>query len=489
MRYRVLSIFVLLTALSMARPSYGYDLKKQVSEFSLPNGMKWLVVRRPGAPVFSGIVMVRTGGADEQKGKSGIAHMFEHMAFKGSSRLGTSDWSKEQPILEKMQEAGDELTELRNSKDKEKTAELTRELARLSHEADKYEVKNEVWEVMMRNGAHDLNAYTSKDITAYHASMPASRLEFWARVIAEMVFDPALREFYTERSVVSEERRTSVENSPEGALAEKLLSSAFKDGPYGWSTVGFDDDVSGLTIADARAFHERNYVPSNMTGVIVGDVTLSQVKSVMMRAFGRFPASPRPQGPSTSGTPVGGISVKMHFDAAPAVAIAFHKPTLPDKAEYSFDVMTSLLCDGRSSRLEKRLIYEEHIAKDVYCTDGYPGSRLPNLFMIWVEPLKGASLSRIVRSLDEELGRLRTEPVSEAELERVRKQVTASFMYDLDSNADLAEALARFETIFGDWKLLADYPSRIAEVDAAEVMSTSNKYLTDDNRVTVERVK
>lgn len=473
----------------ICRTGDAFDLTKQVSEFTLPNGMKWLVVRRTQAPVFSGIVMVRAGGADEVKGKTGIAHMFEHMAFKGSSRLGTRDWAKEKPILDEIEKAGDELTKLAAGGNKEEAAALAKKLAELTREADKYEIKNEVWEVMMRNGANDLNAYTSKDLTAFHASMAVTRLNLWARVIAEMIFEPAYREFYTERSVVAEERRSSVENSPEGALIEKVASSAFSDGPYSFSTIGFEKDILGLTISDARAFHDRNYVPSNMTGVIVGDVTPAQVKAVMMQAFGRYPAKPRPEGPKSGGTSGGGAVTKLKFDASSSVAMAFHKPTLPDKVEYAFDVITEILCDGRSSRLEKKLIYEEKIAKDVYCTESYPGSRLDDLFLVWIDPLKGVALSRIEKAVEDELARLGEQPVSDDELKRVRKQVLAGLMYSLDNNEDLAEALARFQTIFGDWKILAHYPEQIDKVDADEVMRVAGKYFTKDNRVIVERTK
>lgn len=468
------------------------DLRQQVKEFQLPNGMRWLVVRRAQAPVFSGIVMVRVGGADETLGKTGLAHMFEHMAFKGSSKLGTRDWSKEKPVLDLIEKKGAELTQLQRSNninDKDKIETLAKELAELSAEEEKLQVRNEVWEVMLRNGAHGLNAYTSKDVTAYLASMPSNRLELWARITAEMIFDPAYREFYTERSVVAEERRTRVENSPDGALYDKLLSASFKDGPYSWSVSGAANDALGLTIADARAFHERNYVPSNMTGVIVGDVTPSQVKAVMTRVFGRYAAKEKPGEQKTSGTAASGVNEKLKFNASPAIVMAFHKPTLPDKEEYTFDVITGLLCDGRSSWLEKKLIYEEKIAKDVYCMDDFPGSRLNNLLIISVEPLKGVPLARIEKSVEKELAKLKTEPVSDEELQRVRKQATASIMYALDSNDDLAEALARFQVTFGDWRLIAGYPDEIAKVDSAEIMKVAQKYLVDGNQVTVERIK
>ncbi len=486
--YKILIALILLLGPAYA---HSFDLKAQVTEFKLKNGMKWLIVTRKQAPVFSGIIMVRVGGADEEMGKTGLAHMFEHMAFKGSSRIGTHDWSKEKPVLDEIEKIGTRLTALRTSKsaDKKEMANLLNKMKALKRQAMSYQIKNEVWEILMRNGAKELNAYTSKDITAYHASMPAECLELWARVTAEMIFDPAFRDFYTERSVVEEERRTGVENDPEGALTEKLLSSAYNAGPYSWMTHGFKNDLEGLAIEDARQFHTEHYVPSNIVGVIVGDIRPSNVKRVIKRVFDGYPKRPEPKQPRTAGQSSGDVYVRMRFDAEPAIAIAFHKPTLPDKSEYIFDVIAALLCDGRSSRLEKRLIYDERLAKDVYCSVGFPGSRFDNLFLIWIEPIKGVSLGKILDAVHSEISQFRKTDVSAEDLSRVHKQVTSSIMFALDSNENLAEALARFQSIFGDWRLLADYPSNIAHVNAADVQSIAQKYLVKDNRVIVERLK
>jgi len=461
----------------------------RIVRFRLANGMRWFIVRRTQAPVFSGIVMVRAGGVDERTGKTGVAHMFEHMAFKGSSRLGTKDWKRERKILKKIEKLGAELTAIENgeSPDVERTAAIKKEMAALKKEASRYQVENEVWELFMRNGGKGINAYTSKDVTAFFASMPSNRLALWANVTAEMVFRPAFRDFYTERSVVAEERRTGVENSPNGALVEKLLSSAFRTGPYSWSTIGLEEDVVGLTIGDAREFHSENYTPSNMVGVIVGDVDVARAKRIVAGAFGGFPNRKRPPERKTGDVAVGGVETEFGFDAAPAVAVAWHKPTLPDPSEYTFDVILSLLCDGSSSRLKKRLVYDRRLAKEVFCSDAFPGSRLENLFLIWVEPLKGRSPKKILRIIDEEISRLTKEPVSEQDLARVRKQVSAGLMFALDANEKLAEELARFETIFGDWKLLFDYPDRVAKVTKEDVMRIAKKYLIDSNRIVVER--
>lgn len=489
---RRFTAIILLLGIGLFSGSAGaYDLARQVEGFTLDNGMRWLVVRRPQAPVFSGVIMVRVGGADEAAGKSGLAHMFEHMAFKGSSRLGTRDFSAEKPILKAIEFFGEEIAveETKPHPNRERVRALKQRLAELERRAAQYRIPNEIWEVMSRNGAKGLNAYTSKDVTTYYASMPATRLELWARVLREMIFDPAFREFYTEREVIQQERRMGVENDPDGALSETLLKAAYRDGPYHESVIGPQEEIQSLTIGDARAFHAKHYVPANMVGVLVGDISVRQAKRVMRRVFGSLPKAPRPPAPESSGTQRRGVHEHLRFAAEPALAIAYHKPTLPDATEYTFDVIDALLCDGRTSRLQKRLVYEERLAKDIYCSDGYPGSRLDNLFLIWIEPLAPHAPARVARAVEEEIARLRTEPVPAAELEKVRRRVMAAMVLYLDDNMALAQALARFQTIFGDWRLLAQYPEHIAEVTAEEVQRVAKQYLQSGDRIVVERTR
>jgi len=487
-RLQMLALMI-VSAILFPFDALGFDLASHVTEFRLSNGMRWLVVRREQAPVFSGMVMIRAGGMDEASGKTGLAHMFEHMAFKGTSRIGTKDWAKEKPVLDKIEALGAELTgETVSAKpDAKRIEEIGKEMAALKKEAAKYQSDNEVWEILMRNGGKGINAYTSKDLTAFHASMPSSRLGLWAAVTAEIVFNPAYRDFYTERSVIAEERRSGVDDDPDGAFVEKLLATAFEKGGYSWPTIGSESDVMGFTTADARAFHERNYVPSNMVGVIVGDLDVAGAKAILQREFGRYPARQRPAQPHSKSSNTGGRSASLEFAAAPAIAIAFHKPTLPDPAEYSFDIMATLLCEGSSSRLKKRLVFDERMAKEIFCSDGFPGSRSPNLFMIWIEPLKGKSTGKILDAIEEEIARLRDEPVDEEEMERVRKTVTSAIMFAMDSNETFAEQLAHFETVFDDWRLLGEYPEKISGVTPEDVQSVARKYFVDSNRIILER--
>lgn len=487
MRFINLSVAILLL---LAGNAFGFDLAKNVHEIRLRNGMRWLLVERHQAPVFSGVVMVRVGGADEDPGKTGLAHVFEHMAFKGSSEIGTKDFKKEKPILKKIEKVGDRLTvlEAQEKPDAEEIKKLKEEMARLSREEASYQIKNEVWELMARNGAADLNAYTSKDVTAYHASMPVNKLPLWMSIISQMISDPVYREFYTERSVILEERRAGVENNPNGKLSETLLKTAFEDSPYSWLVIGQEKDVAGFTIADARAFHDRYYTAGNMVGVLVGDFNTARAKTLLEKYFGSIPA-PKEKAHARSYESKGGGEKKFKFNAEPAVAIAYHKPTLPNPDEFVFDVMEVLLCDGPTSRLEKRLVYDEKVARVIYCSDSYPGSRLDNLFLFWSEPNRSYSPEKLAAKIEQELDRLKNEPVSEEELMRVRRKVMASILYALEKNMGLAMALADFETIFNDWRLLVDYPKKIEKVTAQDVMRVAKKYFVDEGKTKIIREK
>ncbi len=468
----------------------AYDLTKDVREIRLNNGMRWLLIERHHAPVFSGVVMVRAGGVDEDLNKTGIAHFFEHMAFKGSSKIGTKDFKKEKPILDRIEEIGARLSaeECSQNANPEEIKKLKEKMSDLMRDAASYQIKNEVWEIMVRNGASDLNAYTSKDITAYHASMPINKLPLWMSIISQMVKDPVYREFYTEKKVILEERRAGVENNPDGKMSEIVLDASFEKSPYKWPVIGNEKDVSKLIIADARKFHQRFYVAKNMVGVLVGDFNTENIKNLLERYFGTIPSGEENRD-LRSYKDVGGKERKFKFNARPAIAITYHKPTLPHPDEFVFDIIEIILCDGPTSRLEKRLVYDEKDARVIYCSDSFPGSRLDNLFLFWAEPNETSNSQKIAQKIEEELERLKNEPVSDEELDRAKRKVTASVLYALEKNMGLAMALAEFETIFHDWRLLAQYPERIKKVTSNDVMRVAKKYFVEDERTIVIREK
>ena len=281
--------FVALTLVSLS--ASAQPLAEQVKEVTLNNGMVWLVVERHDAPVFTGFVRVRAGGADEEVGYTGLAHLFEHMAFKGTPVLGTSDWNAERPLLLEIASAGDELASLESTGQgtSDRSNELRLKLRALSQKHKALTDENALARLYQVNGGVGLNATTDKDLTSYFVSLPKNRLELWLTVEAQRLAAPVLRDFYTERAVVQEERRASIDSSPGGVMYEELMQAAFVSSPYRWSTVGYGADLAVMPLGKAHDFFEKFYAPSNAVGCIVGDVKVDEVKALLEKTFAQIP--------------------------------------------------------------------------------------------------------------------------------------------------------------------------------------------------------
>ncbi|MBI5298745.1 MAG: insulinase family protein [Deltaproteobacteria bacterium] len=469
----------------------GLNLASQVTSFKLSNGMTWLLVYRPKIPVFSGMVMVRAGGADEVNGKTGLAHIFEHMAFKGSKEIGTKNFAKEAPILKEIAKVGRAMSEeMQKEKPDPKIIQEDRQkIQELTQEENKYVVKNQVWETLSRNGAEDLNAFTSKDATGFHASMPVTKFPLWAHLFSQMVFEPVMREFYQERDVVMEERRLRYDNSPQGYLFEEMIKTAFPSGPYSWSPIGHVKDLVGLTMEDAENFHKHYYTPSNITGVLVGDITLSTAKTELEKTFGKYSGPARQKEPVFPDSSFQGEKRKtIFFPAEPYLVMAYHKPKAPSQQDYIFDILDNLLCEGRTGRLYQKLVKEERIASSINCTSGFPGSRGDNLFVIMAEPIKGNSLETLEKSIEDEI-EVMVDNLKQSELEKVREAVLYYFVWDLENNMQLAEQLSSAQAILKDWRYVANYTKVIQSITSDEIEKTIKKYFTKDNRVVVYRLR
>ena len=435
--------------------------------------------------------MVKAGGVDEADGKTGLAHMFEHMAFKGSKRIGTRNYAKEVPLLKKIAELGHAMSEEQQkaNPDAEKIAGLKKQIQELTQQEYQYMVKNEVWKLLSVNGAEDLNAFTTKDVTAYHASMPIQVFPVWADVFSEMVFHPVLREFYQERDVVLEERRLRYDNSPYGYLFENLVQTAFPEGPYHSSPIGFPQDLVGLTMQDAEAFHRRHYVPQNIVGVLVGDITVERAKEVLEKTFGNvIPTKVGIQktlNPLDSGfrrNDKGEARKTITFSSEPYLFIAFHKPAAPSKVDYVFDLINGIACEGRTGKMNLKLVKALKMASSVSCSNGFPGSRLDNLFVIYASPIKGHSLEKLEKAVLDELDLL-TRKVEMSDLKRVKDQIVYDFFWGLEDNMELAEQLAQAQTVVGDWRYVVTFQKKIESIGAEEVMQTAKKYFQPENRV------
>ena len=498
-------LFVLAASLSLnlsLSNAASFGLADRVVEQKLANGLTVLMVERHQTPVVSLNMTFRVGGVNEQVGQTGLAHLYEHMAFKGTRTVGTKNYEKERPILEELYRVGTELEQrqrdlARKSVEKPASPEdraaiegLQQRFTDLQEQAGQFVAGNEMALLYQRHGGVGLNAATGKDMTRYMISLPANRLPLWAALEADRMAHPVLREFYKERGVVMEERRLRNDDSPSGLLFETFTSAAFRAHQYGIPTIGWESDILSLTPADTEAFFKAYYGPNTATIAIVGDMNPKDVMALIEQTFGRIPAAPPQPSIVTVEPPQRGERrVEVEFDAEPSVAIGFHKPALGHPDDYVFDVIDAVLSDGLTSRLYTNLVREQRIAASVSSDSNYPGVRSPNLFVLNATPLAPHTTAEVEAAIYAELERLKTEPVSAKELEKVLNNLDADLVRALRSNGGLASQLALYQTVAGDWRYALKARDKIAAVTPADIQRVAAEYFTKSNRTVATLVK
>jgi predicted Zn-dependent peptidase len=466
-------------------------IKDNLKFFTLKNGMHVFVYPRKTAPVFCGMMYVDAGSAEEQVGNTGLAHMLEHMAFKGTPWIGTRNWSKERPILEKIEKVGVALNAARREAepDKGKIESLSKQLAGLQKEESQYIIPNEYDQIITREGGQEVNASTDVDYTNYFMTLPANKLELWAMMESERMLYPSWREFYQERDVVAEERRMRTEDSPVGRMYEQFIATAFHAQSYRNPTIGWMSDIYNLNMHKINDFYRKWYVPENFVAVLVGDVDPDQAKAVMEKYFGTIPYRKSPPRASTR-EPVqqGERRVEIKFDAEPQVMIGWHKPTFPDPDMYAFEVIQYILTEtGRSSRLYERLVKNDGLCQQV---DSFtaPGDKYPNLLAIYATPRAPHGVGEAEKAIYQEIDRLKKEPVSEEELTRVRNKIDSNFISELNTNRGFAQRLGYYYIASHDPNILDTMRDKMKKVSAQDIMRVAQKYLTEDNRTVAEIV-
>jgi predicted Zn-dependent peptidase len=462
------------------------ELEERVVEERLPNGLRVIVLPRHQSPTVALSMQFIVGSAQEENGRSGLAHLLEHMMFKGTTTLGTRDWGAERPLLERIDAIAGELDAERRrgaAAGSARVADLEARLGAAQEEARRYVVKDEIDAIYTANGAKDFNASTGVDITSYKIELPSNRIPLWARIESERLRDPVMREFYSERDVVHEERRQSYESNPGRKLMEALVSAAFVAHPYRRPVIGWDGDIAYLRAADAARFFRTWYAPNNTVLAAVGDVDPAAFLALVRGAFGGLPPQQLPGDLATPEPPQEGERrVAVVMDANPQVMIGYHKPTLPAFDDYVFDLIDGLLSGGRSSRLYRRLVDEKQVAVSVDTIAGLPGARYPNLFTVIATPRAPHTAAEVEAELEAELARLAAEPVAEEELRKVRNQVRGDFVRSLQSNEGLAGMLAYYAAVAGDWRYLTTHLDHLEKITPADVQAAARAYFTPSNR-------
>ncbi len=489
---RVRNVFYLfLVAGALLAPGFEASaqnlaaIESRLTEHRLDNGWTFLILERPGAPVFSFSTQVDVGSAQEVPGITGLAHMFEHMAFKGTPNIGTTDYEAEKKALDAEERAYETWQKARLSPrpDAEKAQQLETAFRAAQAEAERFVIKNQFPEAIEREGGAELNASTASDVTSYYYSLPVNKFELFCYLESERFLHPVFREFYRERDVVKEERRLGVESSAIGRMVEQFLGTAFLAHPYGQPTVGYPSDLDTFTITDAESFYREHYAPANIVTAIVGAVRAEEILPLLQRYFGRIPAGEKPPPLRTVEPPqLAEKVVTLREAAQPFYLEGYHKPagTHPDEAVYA--AIDDVLSNGRTSRLYRKLVRDRRLAVATQSFSSFPGQKYPNLWAVFAVPAPGVQNSDIAAAIHEELERLKTEDLSPGELERFRTRARANLLRGLDSNIGLANQLAEHQRLFGDWRELFGSLARIEKVQAADIRRVAQSTFRAANR-------
>jgi predicted Zn-dependent peptidase len=482
---RILAVFLLFASLPLLAQDVA-SFEKRITVKKLPNGLTLLVMERPEAPVFSGFTFVDAGSVQDPKDKTGLAHMFEHMAFKGTDKIGTKNWPAEKAALVKVEQAYKaylEEREKRVGRDDKKVAALEKAWQDAIKAADQYVIRNQYDTIIESNGGTGLNASTSEDETIYFYSFPSNRLQLWAYLESERFVHPVMREFYKERDVVYEERRMRVDSDPIGRLVEQFLASAFAAHPYQRPGIGWPSDLRRFSATDAERFFNVYYVPANMVVAAVGDIKAAQVMPMLEKYFGRIPARPQPiEDPTIEPPQNSERRVVLTETSQPFYVEGYHRPDYRDPDDAVYDAISDILSNGRVSRLFRSLVRDKKIAADSAGFSGFPGSKYPDLFAFYAVPTPGHTPDEVRDAIRAEIERLKKEDVTDDELAMFKTRAKADLIRGLGSNSGLASQLATFQTRYGDWRELFRQIDRYDKVTKADIRRVANKTFLPTNR-------
>lgn len=499
-RFFIIPIMAALALLFLrAGTSFSYELEKRVQKFTLRNGLTVLLFERRTSPTVSLYIRHRVGAVDEVSGTTGTAHFLEHLMFKGTKTIGTTNYSKEKKILQKMTRVGNALDREKKKgeqADKKRLEQLAKQLTALQKQNKRLIISNEIDRLYTENGAIKLNASTGQDVTTYQVSLPANKIELWARIESDRMMNPVFREFYSERDVIMEERRQSVESDPDGKLMEQFLAAAFQSHPYGRPILGWPSDMSFLNPGYTKDFFNLYHAPNNTVIAIVGDIDPAATMKIIKKYFGNIK-----RGTDLKSVPLhrphiteeppqrGERRVEVSFDANPQMIIGYHKPAMPSFDDYVFDIIESILGQGRTSRFYKILVEEKGLAESVQTANGFPGARYPNLFAIFATPRHPHTAAELEAEIYMEIEKLKEEGVSAKELDITKNRLKADFIRGLASNSGLASKLSYYETLAGDYRYLTNHINVIEKITPADIIRVAKQYLTKENRTVATIVK
>ncbi|MEM9008855.1 MAG: pitrilysin family protein, partial [Cyanobacteria bacterium P01_F01_bin.86] len=363
---------------------YLDQVANRVSEFTLDNGMKFIVLERHQAPVVSFMLYANVGAVNEADGQTGLAHYLEHLAFKGTTQIGTTDYVAEKALLDEMDRVFAQVLAAEDAGQIEQAEELRSQLETLRIEAAQYVQQNKYGQIIEQAGGVGLNATTGADATRYFYNLPSNKLELWMSLESERFLEPVFREFYEEKEVILEERLLRVDNDPIGKLIEVFLEESFEQHPYRRPVIGYQEDLYVATRDIVQQFFDTYYGPSNLIGVVVGDVDPEEVQQMADAYFGRFTSRSLPAEVTIAEPPqTEPREFTLSLPSQPWYLEGYHRPGINDPDHPIYGMIESILVRGRTSRLYKDLVEDQQIALDVGSVNGFPGDKYPNMLLLY----------------------------------------------------------------------------------------------------------
>jgi predicted Zn-dependent peptidase len=468
-----------------------------VQEFTLANGMKWLLFERHASPTVSAGWVARVGSVNERPGITGLSHFFEHMMFKGTRTIGTRDIAADLKLIAEQEEVREAMrAEMSTMREELRRGEID-DLQKPENKTPRYRelearfdtlvakqretiIKDQMDQIYTSNGGEFMNAMTTEDYTLYFVRVPRNRLELWAWLESDRLLNPVFREFYSERDVVFEERRMRTDSTPLGRYDEAFGALFWEALPYRWPVVGWPSDIPNYTLAQANAYFATYYAPNNLTGVLAGDFEAEKVRPLIERYFGRIPRgkTPPPEMVTLEPKQIGEKRYLASAETSPTVRIWWQGVPFVHKDMPVLDLLTDLL-SGRTGRLYKGLVLGRQIANEVSASidpKKYSGS-------IEVECVvkEGKDPAAVEAAVYEEIESLKSGPVPAEELQKVKNQFKANAFRRLTSPIGIMFQLLQYEAL-GDWRYINTSAAAADAVSAEDIRRAAQSYFTKETR-------
>lgn len=470
---------LIITLLPMSyRPCFANPLLENVTveQHTLPNGITCLLVNRGYTPTLALIISFKVGSVDENYQTAGAAHLLEHMMFKGTKTIGTTNFEEEQKLLQQIEALGETIDKMTlTNPDNVHLPALKEYMQKLEEKANGYVVNSAYDAIYTQAGGINFNAGTSRDMTQYYIELPNEALELWAKLESERIKEPVFRQFYTERNTVYEERLMRYESDPQSKLFEDFLSIAFLAHPYRHPTIGYRSNIPFLSLSLVRKFYFDHYIPQNMTITVVGKQDTAHTLKILKQYFGTIPQAPVQDFVAIKEETKNNRRLVTYADATPYLLIGWHKPTMPHFDDYVCDVISEILAGGKSSRLYKKLVLEKKIASQVNAYNGYPGSRYDNLFILECTPKDSSLIDELESMLYQELNSLANN-CTQDDINAAVRRLESSLIFDIDTNLGIARMLSYYQTITDDWRYIVTYSDKLRTITCADIKRVIDTY-------------